>query len=239
MENIKIMKLLLAFLLIFPLYGNIPFKIGEELNYDASFGSIDAAKGSLKVLNKESINNIMTYHVQFTAKSKGIINYLFPINDQIDIWLNEQSLLPIKVISNIREGKYKEKSETYINHEAGYAITNGDTLEIGNEIHSPYSLFYFFRGQEIVKMEGQTIETIQGKKIMPLEIKIEENINETVPAGTYYCSKVSPSIKGKKQFKNKATMSILFSNDDNRYPIKIWMSLKYGNLTLSLNEIIN
>ena len=92
------MKLLLAFLIIFPLYGNIPFKVGEELNYDASFGSIDAAKGSLKVLNKESINNIMTYHVQFTAKSKGIINYLFPINDQIDIWLNEQSLLPIKVI---------------------------------------------------------------------------------------------------------------------------------------------
>jgi len=50
---------------------------------------------------------------------------------------------------------------------------------------------------------------------------------------------VSPSRKDEKQFKNKATMSILFSDDDNRYPIKIWMSLKYGNLILSLNEIIN
>ena len=233
------MKLLMSLMLILPLYGDMPFKIGEELNYNASFGSIDAARGSLKVLNKELINNIMTYHVRFSAKSKGVINYLFPIDDQIDIWLNEHSLLPIKILANIREGKFKKQSETYINHESGYAVSNGDTIEIFNDIHSPYSLFYFFRGQEFSKMEGKTIETIQGKKIAPLEIRIEENINETVPAGTYDCYKVSPSRKDKKQFKNKATMSILFSDDDNRYPIKIWMSLKYGNLILSLNEIIN
>ena len=55
------MKLLMSLILILPLYGDVPFKIGEELNYNASFGSIDAARGSLKVVNKELINNIMTY----------------------------------------------------------------------------------------------------------------------------------------------------------------------------------
>ena len=65
----------------------------------------------------------MTYHVRFSARSKGVINYLFPIDDQIDIWLNEHSLLPIKILANIREGKFKKQSETYINHELRRILT--------------------------------------------------------------------------------------------------------------------
>ena len=239
MENIKIIRVLFFLILINPLFGDYPFKVGEKLIYDASFGSVDAANGALKVLSKELINDIMTYHVQFTAKSKGLINYLFPINDQIDIWLNESSLLPIKILSNIQEGQYQKKRETFLYHNYGYAITDGDTVEIDDSIHSPYSLFYFFRNQKLLKMEGTIIKTIQGKKISPLKLKIEENIHGTVPAGQFSCLKVTPTMREKKEFKNQATMSILFSDDENRYPIKIRMNLKYGSLTLKLKQIIN
>ena len=233
------MRILLFLILIIPLFSNYPFRVGEKLIYNASFGSIDAANGSLKVLSKELVNDIMTYHVQFTAKSKGLVNYLFPIDDRIDIWLNENSLLPMKVLSNIHEGQYQKKRETFLYHNYGYAITNGDTVEINESTHSPYSLFYFFRNEEILKMEGKTIETIQGKKITPLELKIEKNIKETVPVGKFSCFKVTPTRKGGKEFNNQATMSILFSNDENRYPIKIRMNLKYGSLTLKLKQIVN
>ena len=158
------MKLLMSLMLILPLYGDMPFKIGEELNYNASFGSIDAARGSLKVLKKELINNIMTYHVRFSARSKGVINYLFPIDDQIDIWLNEHSLLPIKILANIREGKFKKQSETYINHESGYAVTNGDTIEILNDIHSPHSLFYFFVDKKFPKWRARLLKQFRERR---------------------------------------------------------------------------
>ena len=46
-------------------------------------------------------------------------------------------------------------------------------------------------------------------------------------------------MKEKKEFKDQATMSILFSDDENRYPTKISMNLKYGSLTLKLKQIIN
>ena len=88
-------------------------------------------------------------------------------------------------------------------------------------------------------MEGTIIETIQGKKISPLKLKIEENIYGTVPAGKWSCFKGTPTMKEKKEFKNQATMSILFSDDENRYPINIKMNLKYGSLTLKLKQIIN
>ena len=34
-------------------------------------------------------------------------------------------------------------------------------------------------------------------------------------------------------------MSILFSDDENRYPVKIWLTMKYGSLVLELESITN
>jgi hypothetical protein len=42
-----------------------------------------------------------------------------------------------------------------------------------------------------------------------------------------------------KEFKNRSQMSILFSNDEKRYPVKIWLTMKYGSLVLELNKITN
>ena len=42
-----------------------------------------------------------------------------------------------------------------------------------------------------------------------------------------------------KEFKNRSQMSMLFSNDENRYPVKIWLTMKYGSLVLELDNITN
>ena len=61
----------------------------------------------------------------------------------------------------------------------------------------------------------------------------------TVPAGNFLCTKITPKYSNDTGFKNEAQMSILFSNDDSRYPVKIWLNLKYGTLILELIDIIN
>ena len=214
------------------------FRIGETLKYDAYFRGVPAAKAELKVIGKEKVNDFMTYHVEFTAKSKGIINYLFPINDKIDLWLSEDSLFTIKESLEIREGNYKKSRETIFNHKSNFAVSGPDTISIPKGTHSPYSLFYFFRNKEINRMDI-TLNTIQGKKIVPLSIIIEENIKTEVPAGKFLCTRVEPIKTNDETFKNKSQMSILFSKDKNRYPVKIWLNMKYGSLVLELKSIAN
>ena len=234
------MKFILFLFLFSHVFGeDISFDVGEILNYDASFSNIKAARGSLKVLNKETVNGVKTYHVQFTAYTKGITDYLFPIDDVIDLWLTEDSLIPIRVKTDIHEGKYHKKMTLDLYHDSGYAIVGNDTISMESGTHSPYSLFYFFRNQDISSINGKTIKTIQGKTIIPLKVNVDENIHISVPAGDFLCSRITPERSDKKQFKNKASMFILFSNDDNRYPVKIWLKLKFGALVLELDEIIN
>ena len=218
---------------------NVPFKVGESRNYKASFSGIDAATGRLEVLGIETINNVSTYHVRFSANTHGVANFLFPIRDVIDLWLDENSLVPIRVKKNISEGKYEKKSESDLSQNQGFAIVRNDTISMGMGTHSPYSLFYFFRNKNLSKIDGEIFSTIDGKKITPLKMKVTDGIKIRVPIGEFNCTKVTPMRIDKKKFKNEATMSIWFSNDKHRYPVKIWLKMKFGAFVLKLDEITN
>ncbi len=159
------MRLIILILSFSYLYGtNVPFKVGESLNYKASFSGIDAATGRLEVLGIETINNVSTYHVRFSANTHGFANFLFQIRDVIDLWLDENSLVPIRVKKNISERKYEEKSVSNLSQNQGFAIVRNDTISMGMGTHSPYSLFYFFRNKNLSKIDGEIFLRLKGKR---------------------------------------------------------------------------
>jgi len=215
------------------------FDIGEILKYDAYFSNINAAEGSLKIFGVEEINGLKTYHVQFSAKTKGITNRIFPINDVIDLWLDKSQLLPLRVKSSIREGQFKKNEEIYFYQQDGYVTKNKQKINIEGEVHSPYSLFYYFRNQNLNSYEPQEINILKGNQLETIKIEIEKNIKVSVPAGDYNCIKVIPTKLEGRKFKNNAEMEIYFSEDENYYPVKIKIKLKFGSLILKLKEIIN
>lgn len=232
------MNLLIVFFFSLSLaFSSSSMKIGEKLKYSAYFGGVPAAEASLEIIGKEKLNGTSTYHVRFSARSKGIINYLFPINDKIDLWLTEDSLLTVKESLRIREGNYKKSQEMILNHSKNFVVLNSDTLTIPGNTHSPYALFYFFRIKEFSQVELDTLHTTNGKRITDLKVEIERDVKVNVPAGSFTCTKISPMKLDQKEFKNKSQMSMLFSNDENRYPVKIWLTMKYGSLVLELNKI--
>ena len=233
-------KLFLFFISSFILFGKtIPITVGETLLYKASFSGINAADASLHVMDKIAIENDSVYHVQFSAKSKGPIHYLFPINDIINLWLDSETFLPVKVQENISEGNFKISRTIQFNQKQGYALVNNDTLDIDKNTQSLFSLFYFFRKHTIKNFKNRTITLIQNGKTIFLQLIVKENEKVIVPAGEYICSTVSPIRKDNKKFKNKAELNVMFSNDENQYPVKIRIKLKYGYLVLELDQILN
>ena len=234
------MNLLIVFFFSLSLaFSSSSMKIGEKLNYSAYFGGVPAAKASLEIIGKEKLNGTSTYHVRFSARSKGIINYLFPINDKIDLWLTEDSFLTVKESLRIREGNYKKSQEMILNHNKNFLVLDSDTLTIPGNTHSPYALFYFFRMNDFNQVVKDTLHTTNGKKTTALKVEIERDVKVTVPAGSFDCNKITPMKLNDKEFKNRSQMSMLFSNDENRYPVKIWLTMKYGSLVLELDNITN
>tara|TARA_Y100001954_G_C15306925_1_gene358758 strand:- start:155 stop:541 length:387 start_codon:yes stop_codon:yes gene_type:complete len=124
-----------------------------------------------------------------------------------------------------------------LNHNKNFVVLNSDTLTIPSNTHSPYALFYFFRMKDFNQVELDTLHTTNGKKTTALKVEVERNIKVNVPAGTFTCTKITPMKLNEKEFKNRSQMSISFSNDENRYPVKIWLTMKYGSLVLELDNI--
>ena len=232
-------SLIFVFFLTF-LYGqSVPFKVGETLTYKAFFTGIEAGIGQLRVISLDSLGDKSAYRIRFSAQTKGFVDFLFSIDDNIDIWLDHKSLSTLKVNKKVREGKYKKDSKTTLYHEQGFALVDRDTVKIDKNVFSPYTLFYSLRLNNPTGLAGVVYHIIDGKTIMPLKLSVNENIEIRVPAGSYNCTKITPKRMDKRKFKNEATMSIWFSKDEHRYPVKIWLKLKFGALVLELEKISN
>ena len=233
-------KKYLPYLCFSLVFGNsLPLKVGETLLYNASFRGIHAASASLKTIKKEVIGIDSVYHIRFSAKSKGPINYIFPIDDEINLWLDTKTFLPVKIHERISEGRFKRSRKIHFDRKNNFALINNDTLQIEKNTQSPFSLFYFFRKNSIKKFKNKEISLIQNNKIVQLNLSVRENEIINVPAGEYTCSIVSPEKKNNKKFKNKAELDVMFSDDLKKYPVKIRLKLKYGYLVLELDKIIS
>ena len=213
-----------------------PFTVGEILNYSASFSGIKAGTGSLKIIDEDE----NSFHIQFRAKTNKITDYVFPINDIIDIWIDKTKLTPILIQENISEGNYKRKNTIKFFQSKGEAIINNkDTIMFNANVHSPYSLFYLFRKFDIMDYENETISLFQKKSANNIKINVEKEVTLNTNIGEYICTKISPIRTDSKKFKNKSSISIWFSEDSKKYPVQIWLKMKYGGLMLKLEEIIN
>lgn len=240
METVTLKKKYLFFINLSLVFGNsLPVSIGETLLYNASFRGVHAANASLEIIKKTVAGSDSVYHIRFTARSEGPINYIFPINDEINLWLDIKTFLPVKIHEEISEGRFKKSTKIHFNRKNNFALINNDTLRIEKNTQSPYSLFYFFRKNSIQDFKNREISLIQNNKTVLLNLMVRENEVVRVPAGEYTCSIVSPERKDNKKFKNKAELDVMFSNDIKKYPVKIRLKLKYGYLELELDKIIN
>ena len=82
----------------------------ERLKYSAYFGGIHVANATLKSKDSTTSKGERIFTIEFKAKSKASVNYIFPINDIVKIDLYRDSWEPIRVKKDLSEGNYTHRS---------------------------------------------------------------------------------------------------------------------------------
>ena len=121
----------------------------ESLIYNAYFGGIHIAEGQLKISEPEVSDEKPVIQILFQAKTISTANFIFPINDKINIDINPKTWTPISIKKVIREGKYKHDSFTQFFPEKNIFIYKNDTISYVPPVHDPYSLIYLFRRKKL------------------------------------------------------------------------------------------
>lgn len=90
-------------------YASVPFAVGEELVFHATFGKLPAGTARMRVQGIDTIRGRPAYHVAF-AIDGGIL--FFRVHDTYESWIDVETLSSLRHKQSISEGRYPRRGSS-------------------------------------------------------------------------------------------------------------------------------
>ena len=220
-----------------------PYKNGEWLNFKLSYsGWIKAGKASL-TLKEDKLNEL--YHVQAIGKTTGPIKWFFKVEDYYQSYFSNKTGLPKKFIRKINEGGHTKNLTIDFDQTTNKAIVNNIKKNSVKEfvtkpnVHDMLSVFYFLRNNysldQIKKTKDLSVDMFFDSENYEFKMKFLglETINTKF--GKIKCIKLRPFVQSGRVFKEKESLTLWISADNNKIPIRIKADLVVGSIRIDLD----
>jgi len=246
---------LLTFLFIRPGQGGepvkMPFRYGEVLEFKIRYGVIKAGTAEMKVIGLTEWKGKPALHIQTRANSIPSFDWMYKVRDQIDAFVDPQTMFPIRFEKKLREGSYmadlkvdyftndslarvhfiRYESENKIKKEKHYdVIVKPATYDI-------LSAFYYVRTLVLEDGKSQYISTHESEKTYDLEVRQYGTETVETEAGKFRCLVIEPLIQGEGIFKKQGRLRIWVTDDHLKIPVLMKSKVIVGNITTELVNI--
>jgi hypothetical protein len=215
--------------------ARVPFAVGEELVFRATFGGLPAGTARMRVDGIDLVRGRPAYHVVFTID--GGIPF-FRVHDRYDSWIDIVTLSSLRHTQSISEGRYRRNTTYEIFAERGEFQKNLEEPRpsVANPLDDG-SFIYAVRAMGV--RVGDTIRNdryfIPDRNPVVLTGLREETV--TVAAGTFAATVVRPTIKTGGIFAENGDAQVWFTNDDRRLPVMVRTKFSKFSLTLALQSV--
>ena len=213
----------------------VPYGVGEELTYRATFGGIPAGTARMRVDGIEVVRGRPAYHVVFTID--GGVPF-FRVHDRYDSWIDVQTLASLRHRQQISEGRYKRTTTYEIFPDRG-------TYEEGDSVHASVahplddgSFIYAIRSARVRVGETRRDDRYFRPDRNPVVLTGLRQEAVRVGAGVFAATVVQPSIKANGIFSENGEAQVWFSEDARRYPVLLKSRFAKFSLTLSLQSVV-
>jgi hypothetical protein len=216
-------------------FAAVPFAVGEELIYRATFGGLPAGSARMRVDGIEMIRGRPAYHVVF-AIDGGIL--LFRVHDRYESWIDVETLASLRHVQQISEGRYK-RSTTYEIYPERAAYQEGNE-PIQPSVSHPLddgSFIYAARVAGVQVGEKRVDDRYFRPDRNPVVLTGLRHEDVSVGAGTFPATVVRPTIHANGLFAEGGDAEVWFSDDAARYPLLVKTHFARFSLTLSLQSI--
>jgi hypothetical protein len=213
----------------------VPFTVGEELIFRATFGVLHAGTARMRVDNIETIRGRQAYHLVFLID--GGIPF-FRVHDRYESWIDVQTLSSLRHVQQISEGRYHrnttyeifpERAEFQKDDEAPQPSVP-DPLDDG-------SFIYAVRAAGIRVGETRRDDRYFRPDRNPVVLTGLREDTVTVGAGTFPTTVVRPTIKTGGLFSANGDAQVWFTNDERRLPVLLKTHFSKFTLTLNLQSV--
>lgn len=218
---------------------NLPFGVGERLNYDVSWGQFSAVgKISFEVRQQGMLGANRVFEFYGEASTLGAARSLISVNDQANSFVMVDSLLPVKTDLRLREGRRtKLTSATYDWSKKSATLSSGTTVQLQPGTFDLLSLFYVIRAADLKIGKIHSFPFLDANHRMQL-VKVNVVKQESIggPMGTREALQLDILTPEPTPI---LLAQVWVSNDAKRLPLYFATRTRFGELRFQMTSASN
>ena len=218
-----------------PTLDNVPFTLGEQLNYQVFIGSSNTALGmaSFQVRGRSRYFDRDGLFLSVVAQTTGAAAQLFTARDQVDSYVDPKALLPYRTVLNLHEGRRRLTETLTLNQEAGTATSDkGTRIDIPVGTHDYLSFFYALRTFNLNPAKKSAISILVENK--PKTLFVDAVKRETIQLGDRRIPAIALTLTTDDPESDKYKLRMWVSDDSRRLPLRLTCVTKLGPLRADL-----
>jgi hypothetical protein len=216
---------------------------GEVLTYKVTYGIFPVGEAKIETSpSVHQLNNTPCYKVDITGKTTGAVGLVARVDDKWGAYLNAHTLLPVKSYRIVRENNYKRDEMSFFDH-ANKNIRYQRYDHKAARFQEP--VYFDFEGtvrdlvggyQHLRQLDysqiliGDTIALPGFFEDEFYNFKILFQGRETIKTqfGKVQALKLVPVMPNNKVFDGENSITLWFSDDENKIPLKIEANMFVG-----------
>jgi hypothetical protein len=214
---------------------NLPFKLGEQLNYQVFIGNSNTPLGQVnfQIRGRSKYFDRDGVFLNVTAQTTGAGASLFVAKDQIDSYVDPKALLPYRTVMNLAEGQRRLNQTLSFNQDNGVVTSDrGDRIEIPVGTHDYLSFFYAMRTFNLTPKKRSALAVLVENK--PKTLYVESLEKQIIQLGNRRVPAIAVSITTDDPQPDKYQFRMWISDDRQRLPLRLTCTTKLGLLRADL-----
>ncbi|RKR10522.1 uncharacterized protein DUF3108 [Flavobacterium sp. 90] len=221
------------------------FGTGEYFKFRIHYGIINAGYATLEIKDA-TINNKKVHHAIGKGYTTGMSKLFFKVEDLYESYFDKENGVPYRYVRKIDEGGYTKNQEGFFNQAENrvlvkdYKRNTEKTIVITDNVQDIVSSFYYLRNHpnidKLKSGEAITIDMFFDDEITKFKLKYVGRQDITTKFGTVSTMVFKPLVQTGRVFKEKESLTLWITDDDNKVPIRIKADLAVGSLKADLDE---
>ena len=202
----------------------------EVLIYRVEFLGLTMGYARFTSKGKVLIDGREAYHLNVRAWTSDFLSVIYPINDNIEYYLDVKTLAPIRQeFTHI--GKGKDDVATFDQEKGRIVYRYKNTGEIRKavdvppDVHDPVTAAYYFRARDL-GVEERPRHVYGGRKLYEISTRKIGQERIDTPRGPVGTIIIRPIIKRDGQPDNKGDLRMWMTDDGRRIPVRIYAKFR-------------
>lgn len=213
----------------------------ERLEFNIYFEFVLGGHASMDVLKDvEDINGHPCYHIRTKARSTRTVDMFYKVRDQVETWRDTTRLFSRRFKKKLREGDHKyDRRVDYFPEDSLFVAVDrkeskSGTFKLEQPVQDVVSAFYEARTYELEPGKHKRIFIEDDNKQYEVMILVKRRETVEVPAGTFDCVVVEPTLETSGLFRASGTMEIWLTDDEYHMPVLMKSKLYFGRVWAKL-----